>query len=37
MRLEVIRELTRRTRGINLPRMVEQLSRYLNGWWTYFA
>jgi len=28
---ERIRELTRRTRGISLPQMVEQMSRYLNG------
>jgi len=34
---ERIRELTRRTRGISLPQMVEQLSRYLNGWRAYFG
>jgi hypothetical protein len=34
---ERIRELTRRTRGISLEQMVEQLSRYLNGWRTYFG
>jgi RNA-directed DNA polymerase len=34
---ERIRELTRRTRGIGLPQMVEQLSRYLNGWRAYFG
>lgn len=34
---ERIRELTRRTRGISLPRMIEQLSRYLNGWRAYFG
>ena len=34
---ERIRELTRRTRGISLERMVEQLSRYLNGWRAYFG
>jgi len=34
---ERIRELTYRTRGISLPQMVEQLSRYLNGWRAYFG
>src|SRR5271157_953018 len=34
---ERIRELTRRTRGISLPQMVEQMSRYLNGWRAYFG
>jgi RNA-directed DNA polymerase len=34
---ERIRELTRRTRGISLPQMVEQLFRYLNGWRAYFG
>ncbi len=34
---ERIRELTRRTRGISLERMIEQLSRYLNGWRGYFG
>jgi RNA-directed DNA polymerase len=34
---ERIRELTRRTRGISLEQMVEQLSRYLNGWRGYFG
>lgn len=34
---ERIRELTRRTRGISLEQMVEQLSRYLNGWRAYFG
>ncbi len=32
-----IRELTRRTRGVSLERMVEQLSRYLIGWRGYFG
>jgi len=32
-----IRELTRRTRGVSLERMVEQLSRYLVGWRGYFG
>lgn len=32
-----VRELTRRTRGVNLNRMVEQLSRYLLGWRGYFG
>lgn len=32
-----VRELTRRTRGVSLERMVEQLSRYLRGWREYFA
>ncbi len=34
---ERIRELTRRTRGISLTRMIEQLSRYLKGWRAYFG
>jgi RNA-directed DNA polymerase len=32
-----IRELTRRTRGIDAKRMVEELSRYLRGWRGYFG
>ena len=32
-----VRELTRRTRGVSLERMVEQLSRYLIGWRGYFG
>ena len=32
-----IRELTRRTRGVGLERMVEDLSRYLVGWRGYFG
>ena len=31
-----VRELTRRTRGISLEKMVELLSIYLRGWWAYF-
>jgi RNA-directed DNA polymerase len=34
---ERIRELTCRTRGISLERMIEQLSRYLQGWRGYFG
>ena len=34
---ERVRELTRRTRGISLPQMIEQLARYLNGWRGYFG
>lgn len=34
---ERIRELTRRTRGVSIERMVEQLSIYLKGWIGYFA
>ena len=32
-----VRELTRRTRGVSLEQMVEQLNRYLRGWREYFA
>jgi len=32
-----IRELTRRTRGVSLERVVEQLSRFLQGWLGYFG
>jgi len=32
-----IRELTRRTRGVGLERMVKDLSRYLVGWRGYFG
>src|SRR6266496_4008800 len=32
-----VRELTRRTRGVSLETMVQQLSRYLIGWRGYFA
>jgi RNA-directed DNA polymerase len=34
---EHVRELTRRTRGVSLEGMVEQLSVYLKGWIGYFA
>jgi RNA-directed DNA polymerase len=32
-----VRELTRRTRGKSLPKVVEELSRYLRGWWGYYG
>ena len=32
-----VRELTRRTRGISVGTMVEQLSSYLRGWGSYFG
>jgi RNA-directed DNA polymerase len=32
-----VRELTRRTRGVSLKRMIQQLSRYLIGWRGYFG
>jgi RNA-directed DNA polymerase len=32
-----VRELTRRTRGISVGAMVEQLSSYLRGWGSYFG
>jgi RNA-directed DNA polymerase len=32
-----VRELTRRTRGISLERMVTELSIYLRGWRSYFG
>ena len=32
-----VRELTRRTRGISVQAMVEQLSTYLRGWGSYFG
>jgi RNA-directed DNA polymerase len=32
-----VRELTRRTRGVSLARMVEELSTYLRGWRSYFG
>jgi RNA-directed DNA polymerase len=34
---ERVRELTRRTRGVSIERMVEELSRYLRGWIGYFG
>ena len=32
-----VREITRRTRGITLERMVDELRRYLTGWKGYFG
>jgi RNA-directed DNA polymerase len=32
-----VRELTNRTRGVSMERMVEELSRYLRGWIGYFG
>ena len=32
-----VRELTRRTRGVSLKQMVQELSRYLRGWHGYFG
>ncbi len=32
-----IRELTKRNRGVNLERMIQQLARYLTGWRGYFG
>ncbi len=34
---ERVRELTSRTRGVSLERMVEELSTYLRGWRNYFG
>ena len=34
---ERVRELTGRTRGVSLAKMVEELSTYLRGWQNYFA
>ena len=34
---ERVRELTRRTRGVSMERMVEELARYLRGWRGYFG
>jgi RNA-directed DNA polymerase len=34
---ERVRELTRRTRGVSLPVMVNQLTDYLRGWRGYFS
>ncbi len=34
---EKVRELTRRSRGISLERMVAELRRYLTGWLGYFG
>jgi RNA-directed DNA polymerase len=32
-----VRELTRRTRGVSIETMIQQLNRYLIGWRGYFA
>lgn len=32
-----VRELTRRTRGVSIEKMVEELSAYLRGWRSYFG
>jgi RNA-directed DNA polymerase len=34
---EKVRELTRRTRGVKVERMAEELGRYLRGWLGYFG
>ena len=34
---ERVRELTRRTRGVSIERMAEDLARYLRGWIGYFG
>jgi RNA-directed DNA polymerase len=34
---EKVRELTRRTRGVSVERMAEELARYLRGWLGYFG
>ena len=34
---ERVRELTRRTRGVSIARMAEDLARYLRGWLGYFG
>ena len=34
---EKVRELTRRTRGVQVERMAEELGRYLRGWIGYFG
>ncbi len=34
---EKVRELTRRTRGVSVEKMAEQLGRYLRGWQGYFG
>ena len=31
-----VRELTRKTKGMSLPQVIERLARYLNGWRGYF-
>ncbi len=32
-----IRDMTRRTRGVSLPQLIEQLAPYLIGWRGYFG
>ena len=32
-----VRDMTRRTRGISLPQLIEQLTPYLIGWRGYFG
>jgi RNA-directed DNA polymerase len=32
-----VRDLTRRTRGVSLPKLMEPLARYLRGWRQYFG
>src|SRR5580704_1332616 len=34
---EKVREVTRRTRGVNVEKMAEELGRYLHGWIGYFG
>jgi RNA-directed DNA polymerase len=34
---EKVRGLTRRTRGVSIERMVDELARYVEGWHGYFA
>jgi RNA-directed DNA polymerase len=34
---ERVRELTRRTRGVSMERMAQELARYLRGWIGYFG
>ena len=34
---ERVRELTRRTRGVSIEQMAEELARYLRGWIGYFG
>jgi RNA-directed DNA polymerase len=34
---EKVRELTRRTRGVSIERMAEELAQYLRGWIGYFG
>jgi RNA-directed DNA polymerase len=34
---ERVRELTRRTKGVSIERMAEELARYLRGWIGYFG